>query len=623
MEPTTVAISKGQKKGKYNVTAEQILGAAANAALRAGLGEEGARVVQAILKTEGGLYGDRGDVDAFKKGDFSAGPLQFFTGGQLGNLARELGLSVQEAGEWVDAHPLEATEWGIKGYLGNAIRRGIEAGLRGSDLATFAQRTGQVSESPERAGRNYSALFSAGGQLLGDMNPLAARKAEAAEMEQVQPQQQQTNGFLGPDGRVVRAITGTAEAQEPDTSGKQVRTLRWYYNDGTVRSFQLDGAEWKEVGQPRVRNQTVYKEFNDALEKERATDAATAKRQEPIIREHKGGLVVVDPVTGTAKPVSGAEPKSDVEAAEANQLHVGADGNLYAFNRKTGELAPVPGAPQRPPTPVNTQANEKYIVYPDGSTKPNPNWTGNRPGVHSIGGRIVTTNPETGGITGNVPVDPEQDALDNAYKQAQIAKMQNDLVPGLEQVLRNRDAAIKGIKARFVSGELNADQATAYYKYVNDYTAAAYRGTTPMQIEQERNRQENERRRDGMQHLNQRISSGSSLASNLTSTYLQAAAAAHLGPGQSHGIDPLTLARAFVDDVGGGDMSDFARELVMGGRGGQAPIEEPLPLPPWLQNQEEEGMPPQKPAGAPIGAGAPAPPAPPMPGYPPWAGRHY
>jgi cell wall-associated NlpC family hydrolase len=126
------------------------------------LGDEGARVVDSVLETEGGLTDSIGDNGQ------SYGPFQFYAGGQLANLANARGMNTQQAGQWVLQNPLDAAKWGIDNYLGNAIRQGIGQGLSGPDLATFTQRTGQVSVSPERAGQNYSRLYGQNKDVLSE-----------------------------------------------------------------------------------------------------------------------------------------------------------------------------------------------------------------------------------------------------------------------------------------------------------------------------------------------------------------------------------------------------------------------------------------------------------------------
>jgi hypothetical protein len=124
-------------------------------ALQSGLDVEGAMVAAAIAKTEGGLGGAVGDRGS------SFGPFQFYTGGQLPNFARAMGVSLAEAGQLARTRPDVAVQWALQpgGYLGEAIRAGQQQGLHGAKLATYAQQHGQVSVSPERAGQNFDALW--------------------------------------------------------------------------------------------------------------------------------------------------------------------------------------------------------------------------------------------------------------------------------------------------------------------------------------------------------------------------------------------------------------------------------------------------------------------------------
>lgn len=99
------------------ITLEQIY----QLAIRAGLGEEGARAVVAIAKTEGGLKGATGDQDI--GGSF--GPFQFYAGGQLPNYAKALGMTPGEAAWYAQNHPEHAAQWALRGYLGTAIKNGL------------------------------------------------------------------------------------------------------------------------------------------------------------------------------------------------------------------------------------------------------------------------------------------------------------------------------------------------------------------------------------------------------------------------------------------------------------------------------------------------------------------
>jgi hypothetical protein len=167
--PTTAGLSGGtDTTGRTALTPGQIIAAADQAS--AWLGPQGQQALRAVLMTEGGLNGARGDSGK------SAGPLQFYEGGQLASFAKAKGLTLDSAKTYVEAHPDEAIQWAIgsaaaPGYLGAAIQTGQKQGITGPDLATFAQRTGQVSVSPERAGRNWNAAPPADTSALPQATP--------------------------------------------------------------------------------------------------------------------------------------------------------------------------------------------------------------------------------------------------------------------------------------------------------------------------------------------------------------------------------------------------------------------------------------------------------------------
>jgi Large polyvalent protein associated domain 38 len=164
--PTTAELSGGgPAAARMSDRARQIMASAASSA--AWLGPDGQKALQAILVTEGGLEGARGDQGA------SAGPLQFYgtatNAGQLTNFARQRGMTLEQARAYVEQHPEEAIAWAIgtpdqPGYLGAALQAGQNQGLSGAALATYGQRRGQVSVSPDRAGANYNTLFGGGAE---------------------------------------------------------------------------------------------------------------------------------------------------------------------------------------------------------------------------------------------------------------------------------------------------------------------------------------------------------------------------------------------------------------------------------------------------------------------------
>lgn len=118
-----------------------------------GLDDEGARAAVAVVITEGGRGGAVNPTDP----GGSYGPLQLSWFGQLPNYARYLGVSLQDAAYQAIHDEGGVIAWGLSNYLGNTIAAGQAAGVRGADLATYAQQFGQVSINPWVAGQNYAA----------------------------------------------------------------------------------------------------------------------------------------------------------------------------------------------------------------------------------------------------------------------------------------------------------------------------------------------------------------------------------------------------------------------------------------------------------------------------------
>src|SRR5262245_17596027 len=128
----------------------------------AGLDDDAARAAVAIAQTEHGYAGAVGDNGV------SAGTFQLHHAGGMGNAyAASQGLTPEQSIAALRADPHAANAWALQGYLGQAIREGQRQGLHGADLATYAQREGQRSVSPERAGANYQAAQDALGAPPG------------------------------------------------------------------------------------------------------------------------------------------------------------------------------------------------------------------------------------------------------------------------------------------------------------------------------------------------------------------------------------------------------------------------------------------------------------------------
>lgn len=140
-----------------NATRQQKLVRIGQVARASGLDDEGARILQAVATTEGGLEGAIGDNGQ------SRGPYQFYEGGQMPNFRRWLAEQGIQGDPNQLVHNVDlATQFAASTYLGAAIARGRAKGLRGADLATYVQETGQVSVDPWKTGQNYQQLFGSG-----------------------------------------------------------------------------------------------------------------------------------------------------------------------------------------------------------------------------------------------------------------------------------------------------------------------------------------------------------------------------------------------------------------------------------------------------------------------------
>jgi hypothetical protein len=132
---------------------------AALALARQMFGDEGERQLNTTFDVESGWNGAIGDKNLSPVGSY--GPLQFYGGGgQLNNYAAALGIKdLVQAGKQVQANPLDAIKWALNNYYGNALRAGMDSGLRGEDLAQYIQQNGQRSQNPERARDVYRRLY--------------------------------------------------------------------------------------------------------------------------------------------------------------------------------------------------------------------------------------------------------------------------------------------------------------------------------------------------------------------------------------------------------------------------------------------------------------------------------
>ena len=283
----------------------ELLDRAAALARAAGLGDESARVLQAILTTEGAFEGQVGD-----QGN-SYGPLQFHRRGELPNYAKARGVSVDQAGRLAQQDPEDAIEWALSSYLGTAIKTGQQRGVQGAQLATYAQQNGQRSETPERAGANYRALFSGGGgggvAEPGTKNEQGP-KAESEYLNGLRKERQQ----IADDLKAIQDKIDAIPEGERFTSYGAYPTLAKRYDDlrgrltaadKEIRDYQAEverdarkaASQRADEETPRDRAATAYQEAQRRiLEEKWPIEKANMQRAAQIADEKERRAAIED-----------------------------------------------------------------------------------------------------------------------------------------------------------------------------------------------------------------------------------------------------------------------------------------------------------------------------------------
>jgi zeta toxin len=303
---TTAALSGGgPDAGAVGDRAQQILGGAAQ--IGGWMGEQGQKALQAVLVTEGGMNNARGDNGQ------SAGPLQFFEGGQLATYARAMGMGLNQAKQYVEEHPLEAIQWAIgtatqPGYLGRAIAQGMAQGLTGPALATYAQEHGQVSVSPERAGQNWNALFGAGQSLLGNAASTVASGAQQAATD-VYGNLTRTAGDLTKQAEALfapsaatQALQKSNEEQAARLRAEQARSLEEINQQNQAMATASQAASQRSVAAAQnVAQPTIAPVTTAAAEEQplwQRVSTAVSDALKPILEQLGAPPTAIDKATG-------------------------------------------------------------------------------------------------------------------------------------------------------------------------------------------------------------------------------------------------------------------------------------------------------------------------------------
>lgn len=340
-------------------------------------------------------------------------------------------------------------------------------------------------------------------------------------------------------------------------------TYRYVWDDGTHVDIKSEGGTPTRPATFTVVGGTALA----TLAKQDAKD-----KEPPKVTTIGGKPFVWDEPSGSFKPAPGLPSTTEAKPATNKQV-VQRNGKAYIYDPETGSFTPATGLPdeaQKPAT-VNTSPSEQYVVQqmPDGTLKqvPNPNYVPpkpNKPDVHIAGNRVVIVGPD-GQLTTQV-IDPEAQALATQQAQLGIQQSQQNLLPKTLLAIQNHAALVKDLTNRVATGAMTPEEADNYISQSKAYTQAALQGASPFDLQKQRDENERQARQDGISLINQRLSSGSALAANLTNAAAGLAQHSLFAPGQtSFGVDPLAIARAYTTEMGGGpQVSDFAQQLLRG-----------------------------------------------------------
>ena len=276
-------------------------------------------------------------------------------------------------------------------------------------------------------------------------------------------------------------------------------------------------------------------------------------------------------IGGTA--LASAAKADDKKPSSAAQLEPITDPNtgktVKLRDPVTGTVIDLPDAkaPTGPKRQVVTINGKRYLYDPDTdtttrSTLPDEVEKPEKPkrSTHTFGGRIYTTD-ENGNVVNSADVRTAEERQaaglgiqktqqDLAEGSIDLEKKKRDLLPKQQQIIQGHYDTIKYVQGMLERDEITPSQADAYVAASNAAAQAGLQGTTPFAMREAEETADRERKKMGVDLVNQRISSGGALASGLMSSAASLGSRAMLRPGQtSLGVDPLAAAMAFMQQT--------------------------------------------------------------------------
>lgn len=376
--------------------------------------------------------------------------------------------------------------------------------------------------------------------ILGDSGggKVLAKPAEQSGGSVAETAQQLLRRLVDKKGDPISVISQDPEVDEVVGGQKtgartsnEAPTYRYLFNDDThvdVKTIRTSGGE---------RHEVVGGNALASAAKEDAPD-------KPIFAEGEDGRTYrIDPVTNTATPVQGMPGKAPPKTAPL--LREGPDGRDYIIDPDTATGKPIAGMPGKAPAP---------------------------PKMHTVGRSILRENAD-GTLTKvhQEPQDPAQraprypeeiegDRLDNELKRQKLAGAAASAYQGDLALIAQVEKMKPG-----TPGAISVEDASRYIESSRQNFEATLRGST-VADEQERMRADRRSRNSlGASMLNQRLSSGASLAASLTSSAFGSDAMMPAGK-SSLGYSPGLLALEMTNYLQGGEgVADHARGQLQAG----------------------------------------------------------
>jgi hypothetical protein len=498
------------------------------------------------------------------------------------------------------------------------VRRHTPEDLRGDPgferivLATIAAESGGDPRAVGDRGASVG-LFQLHERGLGSGLSRAQRTDPDTNASRAVPQLAEAYRRTGgdPARTYIRAINPGAKPDGPEVGrvmdaygrgggGGKVQASVQEQSVGDQDIFdQVVAAKGPHVDVTHLGPKTAKKKTTDRYGEETEEDAPV---QNPVYRYWFKDKTYLDArkaedgsyevIRGTALTSLAREQKAGEKAVAAPPKTITVGGRSYTWNADTDTFEPSPGVTQPtekpsatekpvmvggkpyrwvPNYPGDTQGHLEEIPGTDETAKEKPEEftlgrSRFRVGPDGVPVKIAEEPRDTPQRAPRYPEEEEQAGLNLIRTRQQIAGGERDLLPLQQRIIQGHQETVKYVQGMLERGEIEPAEADAYVTASLQAAQSALRGTTPYDEAQAKRKAELERQQTGKDILDQRLSSGTSLASSLLSSATNLAGKAIFRPGQtSLGVDPLASLMPTLDQLQGGpEVTPYAKGLLLG-----------------------------------------------------------